>query len=123
MIIDHPRDLKEFKDFYIKHPMNDGIFSYDFILNNPNLYCFYGEDDNKLKGYIFIYTDETRKLYLAGASIRKNMTDNIKAIIKVCNSFDNDIYSDTDKKEAAICLLKAGFKKIKDNKYVRYKNG
>jgi hypothetical protein len=31
------------------------------------------------------------------------------------------MYSDTDKKEAKICLLKAGFKKLKDNLFVRYK--
>lgn len=123
MILDKCRDKTEFIDLYNSRPMNDGIMSFDFLFNNPHLYCFYGDKDKKLKGYISVYTDETGKLFLCGASVRKNMADNISAIIEVCNAFNEDMYSDTDKKEAKICLLKAGFKKKSNNLYVRYKNG
>ena len=123
MILDKCRNLKEFEDFFNAHPMDDGIMNFEFLINNPHSYYFYGEDDNELKGYISIYTDESKRLFLCGASVRKNMTDNINAIIKVCNAFKENIYSDTDKKEAKICLLKAGFKKLTENLFVRYKNG
>lgn len=123
MILDKCRDKTEFKKLYDDRPMNDGIMDFDFIINNPFSFYFYGEDDSKLKGYISVYTDETKKLYLCGASVRKNMPDNVAAIIKVCNAFDDDMYSDTDKREAKICLLKAGFKKISNTLFVRYKNG
>ena len=123
MIIDRCRDKKELYDLYIKYPMNDGIFDFEFISNNPHLYCFYDEEKGFLRGYINIYRDEEKKLLLSGASVRKNMPENINAIIKVCEAYDENMYADTDKKEAMICLLKAGFKKIKENLFVRYING
>lgn len=122
MIIDKIRDEKEFKTLYKKYPMDDGIFSYEFIKNNPHLYCLYDEEKGYLKGYANIYEDNGR-LYFSGAGVRHNMPDNIQAIIKICNAYQDDMYADTDKKEAKICLLKAGFKKIKDNLFVRYING
>lgn len=123
MIIDHCKDIEEFKTLYEDRSMDDGQFTIEHILNNPNLFCFYGEKDNKLKGFIFITQDDKKRLFLSGAAIRKNMSDNIKAIIKICNAFNDDMYSDTDKKEAQIVLLKAGFKKIGTNFYMRSRNG
>lgn len=123
MIIDHCRDIEELKKLYESRPMDDGQYSFEHILNNPNLFCFYGENDNHLKGFIFITQDHDGKLFLSGAAIRKNMPDNINAIITICNAFNKNMYSDTDKKEAQIVLLKAGFKKIDKNFYMRSKNG
>jgi hypothetical protein len=123
MILDHCRDKKELYDLYIKYPMNDGIFDFDFISNNPHLYCFYDEKEGFLKGYINIYEDEENRLLLSGASIRHNLPENIKAIIKVCEAYNQDMYADTDKKEAEFCLRKAGFKKFKGNLFKRCKNG
>ena len=81
------------------------------------------ENDNKLKGFIFITQDYDGKLFLSGAAIRKNMPDNINAIITICNAFNKNMYSDTNKKEAQMVLLRAGFKKIDKNFYMRSKNG
>ena len=123
MILDYCRNKEELYDLFLKRPMDDGIFNFDFIYNNPHLYCFYDEKKGFLKGYANIYRDEIGRLYLSGASIRKNMSENINAIIEVCDAYDENMYAETDKKEAIFCLLKAGFKKIKDNLYMRYKNG
>ena len=123
MIIDKIRDEKEFYEMFKKYPMDDGIFDYNFLINNNGLYCFYDEEKGFLRGYINIYRDEENRLFLSGASIRKNMPDNIQAIIKVCNSYNENMYADTDKLEAKICLVKAGFKRLKDYLYVRYIDG
>lgn len=123
MILDHCRDKEEFKEFFNKHPMNDGVFSFDFILNNPNLFCFYNEVTKELEAYISVYADETKKLYLSGAGVRKNMLENINAIKIVCEGFSCDMYAETDLRPAAILLLKAGFKKVDNNIYRRKKNG
>ena len=123
MILDHCRDKKELYELYKNRPMDDGIFDFDFIANNPHLYCFYDEDKGYLKGYANIYEDEQGRLYLSGASIRKNMSENINAIIKLCKAYKKNVYAETDKKEAIYCLIKAGFKKIKENLYMRCKNG
>lgn len=119
MICDHIRDLEEFKLLYYKRPMPNQ-YDWDFLVNNPNLFCFYDEENGKLKGYITVQKEDD-KLTLSGASYRKNMTDNINAIIMICNAFNEDMYSFTKVKPAKICLLKAGFKHIKDDIYIRRK--
>lgn len=123
MIIDHIRNLKEFWKFYNDRPMNDGQYTFEHIVNNPNLFCFYDETNGTLKGYIFITEDEKGRLFLSGAGAKKNMLDNTNAIIKVCEVFPCEMYSNTDKKEAQFILKKAGFKKIEQDLFVRYKNG
>ena len=123
MIIDRCRDKDEFYNFYKTHPMDDELYSYNFILNNPHLYCFYNEDNGILEGFIFITQSKNKDLYLSGAGIRKNMPENINAIIKVCEAYPKNMYSETDKKPAQVVLRKAGFKKISNNIFVRYKNG
>jgi hypothetical protein len=122
LIIDRCRDYEEFSDFYANHPMDDGLFSYDFIKNNPFLICAYDEDNGKLRAYANMYVDDNR-LFLSGASERKNLPDNIAFIIKICDAFNEDIYADTDKKTARIVLNRAGFQRLTNNLYVRYKNG
>lgn len=123
MIIDHCRNRAEFKEFFEAYPMPETEqFSFEWCLNNPNLFCFYDEETGRLLAYIVISYEEGKN-FLSGASCRKNFLDNIEGIIKVCNAFDDDIYSYTRLKHAALLLKKAGFKKIDDNLFVRYKNG
>ena len=119
MIIDHIRDLYDFQEFFYKYPMpKEQEFSFLWVIKNPNLFCFYGEEKGDLRGYIVMHKHEN-KLYLSGASCRKNMPDNIQAIIKVCNAFNEDIYSYTENKAAKVLLKKAGFQKISDNEFMR----
>lgn len=119
MICDHIRDKKELNLLFNKEPMPNP-YDWDFIVNNPNLFCFYDEKNGKLRGYITIQREDD-KLTLSGASYRKNMTDNVNAINMVCNAFNEDMYSFTNVKAAKICLLRAGFKHIKDDMYIRRK--
>ena len=123
MIIDHIRDINEFEKFFYDHPMNDGLYSFDFIKNNPNLFCFYNEVTGVLEGYISITADKDENLFLSGAAIRKNMQENINAIKKICDAFPKDMYAETDLKPAKIVLLKAEFQKIDNNLYRRNRNG
>lgn len=121
MIIDHCRDIEELKKLYVSRPM-PSQYNFDWLVNNPNLFCFYDEINGNLRGFITIQL-EGGKLTLSGTSVRKNMSDNIKAIITVCNAFKDNMYAYTKKKEAALVLKKAGFKHVSDDEYVRYKNG
>ena len=123
MIIDHIRDLKEFWRFYNQHPMpEDAQYDFDFLVENPNLYCFYDEKTGELKAYITIQK-ENDLLTLSGASCRKNFPENINAIIRICEAQNEDIYAKTKVKQAKLLLRKAGFKQIEQDLFVRLKNG
>ena len=121
MIIDRCRDVGELFTFFQAHPMNDGLFDFEFIKNNPHLYCAYDEISGKLRAYANMYSDDG-KIFISGASVRKNMPENVDFIMMICKAFNCDIYADTDIKTAKILLRKAGFKKLKNNLFVRYKN-
>lgn len=123
MIIDHIRNLEEFKNLFVHRPMQTDLFSLEHIIKNPHLYCFYGEKDGLLKGFIFLTQDSDKNLYLSGVSVPKNLPDNKDAIIKVCEAYKQDIYSDTDLKHAVYMLKLAGFKHYKGNIYVREYRG
>jgi hypothetical protein len=121
MIIDRIRDKNEFECLYMSRPM-PSQYEFEWLVNNPNLFCFYDELNGILRGFITVQK-ENGVLTLSGTSIRGNMPENIEAIIAVCNAFDEDMYAYTKLKHAALVLKKAGFKHIKDDEYVRYKNG
>lgn len=110
MIIDHIRDLEEFKNLYESRPM-PSQYEFNWLVNNPNLFCFYDELNGKLRGFITVQNEEG-ELTLSGISIRNNFKDNIEAVKTVCNAFKQDIYSYTPLKEAGLVLKKSGFEKV-----------
>ncbi len=117
MIIDHCRDIEELKKLYESRPM-PSQYDFDWLVNNPNLFCFYDEREGFLRGYITVQIEDD-ELTLSGASIRGNYKDNIDAVKTVCSAFRQDIYAYTPLKEAVLVLKKAGFEKIDNNKYIR----
>lgn len=122
MIIDHCRDIEELKKLYESRPM-PSQYEFNWLVNNPNLFCFYDELTGVLRGYITVQKEEGL-LTLSGTSVRKNMNNNIDAIVSVCNVFKEDMYAFTPLKEAALVLRKAGFIKVDNDMYKRsLKNG
>lgn len=125
MIIDRCRDVEELKRLYDSRPM-PFQYEFDFLINNPNLFCFYDEQEGFLRGFITVqyeYDEGEKVLTLSGTSVRKNFKDNVDAIEMVCSLFDEDIYSFTPLKEAGLVLRKARFEKVNNNgKYIRRKN-
>jgi hypothetical protein len=122
MIIDRCRDVEELKRLYDSRPM-PFQYEFDFLINNPNLFCFYDEQEGFLRGFITVqyeYDEGEKVLTLSGTSVKKNFKDNVDAIEMVCSLFDEDIYSFTPLKEAGLVLRKARFERV-DNKgkYIR----
>lgn len=117
MIIDHIRDLEEFRTFYNTYKMPNQ-YDFDWLINNPNLFCVY--NDNGLCGYITVQREDNL-LTLSGASIRKNMAENVRFINMVCDAFDEDMYAFTKVRPAQMVLLKAKFKKVDNNLYRKRK--
>lgn len=117
MIIDRCRDVEELKRLYDSRPM-PFQYEFEFLINNPNLFCFYDEQEGFLRGFITVqyeYDEGEKVLTLSGTSVRKNFQDNVDAIEMVCSLFDEDIYSYTPLKEAGLVLRKARFERV-DNK-------
>lgn len=81
MILDHCRDLNELEKLYTTRPMPNQ-YEWEWLVNNPNLFCFYDEKNKKLRGFITVQLEDG-ELTLSGTSVRKNMPDNVQAIIKV----------------------------------------
>lgn len=125
MIIDHCRDVNELYELYTLRPMPNQ-YDFDWLINNPNLFCFYDENFGFLRAFATVQTEEidgVKRLTLSGTSIRGNMPDNIDAIIAVCEAFNEDMYAVTPLRHAELLLRKAGFVKLKEQILVRYKNG
>lgn len=126
MIIDHCRDEKELYDLYSLRPMPNQ-YDFEFLINNPNLFCFYDEKQGFLRGFITVQIEDLdgvgKVLTLSGTSIRGNMSDNVNAIISVCKAFNDTMYSLTPLKHAGLVLKKAGFEKIGKDLYRRIYNG
>ena len=120
MIIDHIRDLEEFRAFYNKYKMPNQYDS-DWLVENPNLFCLYDEN-SVLWGYITVQREDG-ELTLSGASKRKNMATNIEFINMVCDAFDEDMYANTRVRPAIAVLRKASFKRVYDGKYIKVKGG
>lgn len=98
-------------------------YDFNWLLNNPNLFCFYDELNGFLRGYITIQYEDN-ELTLSGASVEKNFQNNVDAVKKVCEEFKQDIYAYTPLKHAVLVLKKAGFESVHNDKYIRrYANG
>lgn len=110
MIIDHCRNKEEFKKLYESRQM-PSQYDFNWLVNNPNLFCFYDENNGLLRGYITLQMEDG-ELTLSGASVRKNFKNNIDAVKKICNAFRCDIFAYTALKEACIVLKKSGFEKV-----------
>lgn len=111
MIIDHIRDLDEFKKLYESRPM-PSQYNFNWLVNNPNLFCFYAEEKPyNLLGFITIQREDN-ELTLSGISVRKNYYNILTAIKTVCDAFDEDIYAYTPLKHAGLMLKKVGFKRV-----------
>ena len=146
MIIDHIRDLDEFVRFYKEYRMPKR-YKLKWLIKNPNLFCVYHEKEGNLLGFITVQR-ESGYLTLSGASVRKNMLENMKNrrtvrkyavqdisesllsellenirfINMVCEAFNEDMYAFTKVKPAIVVLKKAGFKHVKKDMYVKEKS-
>lgn len=125
MIIDHCRNIEELKKLYESRPM-PSQYDFNWLVNNPNLFCFYDEINGKLRGFITVQREDG-ELTLSGTSVRKNYKNNVDAVNSVCKVFNEDIYAYTPLKAAGLVLKKCGFKKVyTDDKKItkwRFKNG
>lgn len=86
--------------------------SFEFVRDNTLFYMFVY--NNKLVGGIY-YFKEGDKLFLNGFCNRKMFPLNLICVINSLSWFNCDLYAEAQNRASALCLLKCGFKRVKDN--------
>ena len=91
--------------------------SFDFICNNTFFYAFL--DETSLIGCIYYFLDEDGRLYLNAFSKPKMYPINVECLKLSTNWFKGEIFAEAQNRASARCLLKAGFKKIEKNLFIK----
>ena len=89
--------------------------SFEFIRDNTLFYLFLS--DKKVLGAIYYFLDK-KKLFLNGFAKRKSLSKNLYCLLWSTTWFDTDIYAEAQNRASAFCLLKCGFKRVKNNLFV-----
>ncbi len=89
--------------------------SFEFIRDNTLFYAFLF--NNKLVGAIYYFVEDG-KLFLNGFSVRKTFLINLECLRVSTTWFNCDIYAEAQNRASALCLLKTGFKRVRDNLFV-----
>lgn len=90
--------------------------SFDFICENTFFYLF--ENDGKLIGGIYYFEDDSGRIFLNGFAKRKMHDLCLKCLKMSLDWFRGRVYAEVQNHASALCLLKCGFKRIKDNLFV-----
>lgn len=115
---------KEFSFFYnecktlyesVQNKINDDN-SFENICKNTFFYLF--EKDGKLIGAIYYFKKNDGKLYLNGFANRKMHNLCLECLKKSLTWFKGRVYALAQNRASALCLLKCGFKREKDNLFV-----
>lgn len=86
--------------------------SFEFIKNNTLFYIFI--KDGVLIGAIYYFIDDER-LFLNGFASQKHHLENLYCLRLSTTWFNCDIYAEAQNRASALCLLRCGFKREKDN--------
>ena len=89
--------------------------SFEFIRDNTLFYLFL--IDKEVLGVIY-YFIEDGKLFLNGFAKRNSLFEKLYCLLWSTTWFNTDIYAEAQNRASAFCLLKSGFKRVKDNLFV-----
>ena len=93
--------------------------SFEFIVSNTFFYMFI--NDNRLIGAIYYFVDEDSKLFLNAFANRKMHNLCLKCLKMSINWFKGNIYAEAQNRASALCLLRCGFRRLKNNIFVHTK--
>lgn len=115
-------NYSESKELWERHKakLDDGG---DFckVLANSHFYSFF--EGEKFIGCLCFYEKEGR-LYFNGFSNRKGHLINLECLKKAFSFYSEDIYAECAQRAGIFCLLRAGFKRVGTDLYMRgNKNG
>ena len=89
--------------------------TFDFIRDNTLFYLFIYNEEVLGVIYYFVYRG---KLFLNAFARRKSIVQNLYCLQWSTTWFKGDIYAEAQNRASALCLLRCGFKRIKNNLFV-----
>lgn len=89
--------------------------SYEFVRNNTLFYLFL---KNKCVIGVIYYFMIDEKLFLNAFSNRKTFNENLYCLNLSLSWFKTNVYAEAQNRASALCLLRCGFKRVKDNLFV-----
>lgn len=106
-------NYSECEDMYnsCKNDLQDDR-DFEYLIKNTYFYSFYDFKTQSLIGCIYLFHDND-KLFLNGFAGKKHHILNMECLFKVLNWFDCDIYSNGLHRNSRLCLIRAGFERVK----------
>ena len=107
---------KELKKMYEKNRAKiQDESSFEFIINNTFFYAFLV--DKTLLGAIYYFTID-KKLFVNAFAKRGHFKEKLECLKLSQKWFKTDIYATAQNKASALCLLRCGFCRAKENLFV-----
>ena len=108
---------KECKELYenVQDKITDES-SFEFIINNTFFYLF--EKNSNLIGAVYYFINKDGNLYLNGFAKRKMHNLCIECLKMSLDWFKGNVYAEAQNRASALCLLRCGFKRVKDNLFM-----
>ena len=85
--------------------------SFEFVIKNTLFYSFFLDGD--FIGAIY-YFKENDKLFLNAFALPKNHLANLECLQLSTTWFKKPIYAEAQNRASALCLLRSGFKRVKE---------
>ena len=102
----------QIKKYYEKYQEKICDFnSFEFVIKNTLFYSFFFDGD--FIGAIY-YFKENDKLFLNAFALPKNHQANLECLQLSTTWFKKPIYAEAQNRASALCLLRSGFKRVKE---------
>jgi len=108
---------KECKNLY--ESLQDKITdpnTFDFICKNTFFYLF--ETEGSLIGGLYYFVKDGGKLFVNAFAKRKMHEICLECFNRSLKWFKGNVYAEAQNRASALCLLKCGFRRVKDNLFV-----
>lgn len=90
---------------------------FENVVKKSLFYAFYITSTNELIGCIYYYK-RNGKTFVNAFANRNHHDINLECFKESLKWFDEDIYAEATEKTSRLCVLRCGFKRIKDNLFI-----
>ena len=111
----------ECKELFEAYNDKIDVDDYDTVLKTTHFFSFYEWTKKLFLGCLYFYR-QNRKTYITAVGTRHHHKLNMECLKMALDWYTCDIYAECKERTAQLCLIKAGFKRIKKGLYVYRRN-